>query len=138
MKGDLVYNFIVYIFLFIIFEISVALINQFYVPENKNYDDLTPTQKLLFTLRYYLNVIELIIITYVLFKFGQYLNYLTIIFLIFTLLAIFRYFLFSRGLIYYFVDNAHFIEGTLGKFQNMTILILSVFIVLRIYFYQLV
>ncbi len=128
----------IYIFFFIIFELCVALINQFYVPLDKNYEDYTPIQKFLFTIRYYLNIIELIIITYVLFKFGRYLNYLTIALLAFILIACLRYFLFRLGLIYYFIDKADYIEGTLGTVQNITILILSVFIVLRIYFYQLI
>jgi hypothetical protein len=144
MKGDAVYSFMIFLIFFIIIELIVAIINQYYVPLRKNYDELTPTQKMLSTLRFYLNVIELNILIYTLFKYGEYLNSLTILLVVSILIACIRYFLFAREYIYYFVDKTEknniivdFIEGPFGKAQNIGIVVLLIYIVIKLYFFKL-
>ena len=144
MKGDEVYSFMIFLLFFIIFELIVAIVNQFYVPENKTYEELTPTQKMLSTLRFYLNIIQLSILIYTLFNYSKYLNSLTILLIVSILIASIRYFLFAREYIYYFVDKTDkngiivdFIEGPFGKAQNIGILFLLIYIVIKLYFFKL-
>jgi len=143
MKGDLVYSFIVYLLISIIVELVVAITNQFYVPLDKKYEELTPTQKILSQTRLYLNIIEVFVISYVLFNYSKYLNILTIILLVSILIACSRYFLFAKGLIYYFVNKTeknttifNFIEGPIGKIQNFGITILLIYIVIKVFFFK--
>jgi hypothetical protein len=144
MKSDLVYNFMILLLIFIIIELSIAVTNQIYVPLDKQYKDLTPTQKILVELRFYFNIIETVLLSYTLFNYSEYLNGLTILLLVSILIACFRYFLFGLGLIYHFVNKTKkntiivdFIEDTLGKYQNIGIIILLTYIIVRIYFYKI-
>jgi hypothetical protein len=143
MRNDSVYNFIVYLLIFIIIELLVAIVNQYHVPHDKKYEDLTIIQKILSTLRFHFNIIETIIIFYVLLNYGKYLNYLTLLLFVSILFACFRYFLFALGLIYKFVDKTernesivNFIERKFGKIQNIGIVLLLIFIVFRIYYFK--
>jgi hypothetical protein len=144
MKSDSVYNFMIFLLVFIIIELIVAVTNQIYVPFGKKYEELTVTQKILSNLRFYFNIVETILLTYVLFNYSKYLNNWTILLLVSILIACMRYFLFGLGLIYYFVDKTKknyiivdFIEETIGKIQNIGIILLLVYIVIRIYFYKI-
>jgi len=141
MKGDLVYNYMTNLLIFITIEFAVAIITQFYVPRDKTYEELSYPERFLTTLRFYLNIIEVIVVAYALVNFSKYLNLVTNIFLISILLACLRYFLFAAKFIYYFIDetkrNANivdFMEGTFGIIQNLTIFFLLAFTVIRIYF----
>jgi hypothetical protein len=144
MKGDDVYTLMTNLLIFVIIELAVAVTNQFYVPRHKKYEELTVIQKILVNLRFYFNIIETILITYVLFNYHSYLNYLTILLLVSILLACIRYFLFALEWIYYFINKTkkniaaiEFIEGTFGKIQNIGILLLLIYIVIQIYFFRI-
>lgn len=144
MKGEFVYNFLTLLIIFIIIELIIAIINQYYVPPDVKYDQLTITQKILSNLRFYFNIIETILIFYVLFYYYNFLNNLTILLLVSILIACFRYFLFALGLIYYFIDKTErntkiveFIEGPIGKTQNKGIALLLFFIIIRIYIFKI-
>jgi hypothetical protein len=144
MKSDSVYNFMIFLLIFIIIELSIAVTNQIYVPHGKKYQDLTLTQKILSNLRFYFNIVEVILLSYVLYNYSKYLNWLTILLLVTILIACVRYFLFGLELIYFFVNKTNkndiivnFIEETVGKIQNIGIILLLIYIVLRIYFYKI-
>ena len=144
MKGEFVYISLTFLLIFIIFELAVAITNQYYVPRDKKYEELNTIQKILATLRFYFNIIETILIIYFLFYFYDYLNNATIFLLVSILLACFRYFFFELELIYYFVNKSErnlkridFIEGTFGKIQNISILLLLIYIIITIYFFKI-
>lgn len=144
MKGEFVYISLTFLLIFIIFELAVAITNQYYVPRDKKYEELNTIQKILATLRFYFNIIETILIIYFLFYFYDYLNNATIFLLVSILLACLRYFFFELELIYYFVNKSErnlkrvdFIEGTFGKIQNISILLLLIYIIITIYFFKI-
>ena len=142
MKGDQVYNFMIGLVIFIAADMIVALINQFYVPyDGTKYEELTFIQKILYSLRFYFNIVQIILVTYTLYFYSKYLNYLTILLIVLVWLASARYFLFALKLIYYFINKTEkndiiieFIEGTLGKVMNSGILILLIYLIIKIYF----
>jgi hypothetical protein len=144
MKGDSAYKFIIFLLIFTTIELLIAIANQFYVPNNKKYEDLQPLQQILYKLRLYLNTIEAFLIIYLFAVYGQYLNILTIILFVAIFLAIIRYFLFARKWIYYFVEKNEsnskifdFIEGKFGVFQNAGIVILLIYIIARIFLFKI-
>jgi hypothetical protein len=144
MKSDFVYNFMTILLIFIIIELTIAIANQNYVPLDKKYKDLTITQKILSNLRFYFNIVETFLISYILFNYSKYLNSLTILLLVSILIGCVRYFFFGLGLIYFFIDKTkkndtivYFIEDIFGKIQNTGIMILLIYIIIRIYFYKI-
>lgn len=143
MKGDSAYNFVIFTLVFTTIELIIAIANQFYVPNDKKYEDLSTTQKILSSLRFYLNIIEAFMIIYLFAVYGQYLNILTIILFVSIFLAIIRYFLFARRWIYYLIEKTEtnapiidFIEGKFGVFQNAGIVILLIYINARIFLFK--
>ena len=62
MQIDFVYKFIIFLLFYSIFQLSVGMINKLYMPKNKSYEELTNTQKILATIRFYDNIIGTIII----------------------------------------------------------------------------
>lgn len=144
MKLDLVYNFMSILLIFFVIEAAIAITTQYYVPIDKPYEELTKTQKVLWTMRFYLNIIEATLIIYALYNYSSYLNNYAILLLVLILIACLRYFFFAYGLIYYFIDKTennikvvNFIEGPIGKIQNIIIFLLLSFLALRIYFYEI-
>jgi hypothetical protein len=144
MKGDNVYFLMTVLIIAIIVELSVALLNQYYVPYDKKYNELTPIQKVLSSMRFYFNIIESLVVIYVLFNYSSYFNHLFILLLVFILLACARYFFFELGLGYYFVERSKrnyiifdFMEETFGKLQNIAILFLLMVIIVRIYIFKI-
>ena len=83
MKSDNLYIFMTFLIIFIIIELTVALTNQYYVPRNKKYNELTGVQKFLVNSRFYLNILETIILIYVLANYSKYFNHLIILLLVF-------------------------------------------------------
>jgi len=143
MNNSYIFNLLTLLLFFVLIEVFVAIINQYYVPDEKPYNELTTTQKILKQLRFYFNIIETIMISVFLFYYGKFLNWLTILFLVSMLISAFRYFLFALQLVYYFVNKTEknmiivdFIEKTFGKIQNWTNFILIVIIIARIYFFK--
>lgn len=143
MKGDSAYNFVIFVLIFTTIELFIAIVNQFYVPNNKKYEELSTTQQILSSLRFYFNLIEGALIIYLFAVYGQYLNYLTIILFIAIFLAIVRYFLFARHWIYNLIEknenNAsiiNFVEGKFGVFQNALIVSLLIYINARIFLFK--
>ena len=141
MPTDFVYNFIIFSLFYSIFQLSISIINKFYVPQNKPYEELTNTQKILTTMRFYDNIFGTIIVVYILINYRKYVNGLTILFFVSLLISNIRYFLLVKEYIYIFIDKSQrnkeivdFIESPIGTFQNACNLFLVIYIVFKLYF----
>jgi hypothetical protein len=141
MPTDFVYNFIIFSLFYSIFQLFIGIINKFYVPQNKPYEELTNTQKILTTMRFYDNIFGIIIVVYILINYRKYVNGLTILFFVSLLISNIRYFLLVKEYIYIFIDKSQrnkeivdFIESPIGTVQNVCNLFLVIYIVFKLYF----
>ena len=141
MQIDFVYKFIIFLLFYSIFQLSVGMINKLYMPKNKSYEELTNTQKILATIRFYDNIIGTIIIVYILINYRKYINGLTILFFVSLLISNITYFLVIKGYIYIFIDKSQrnkeivdFIESPIDPVQNACNLFLVIYIVFKLFF----
>jgi hypothetical protein len=111
------------------------------MPKNKSYEELTNTQKILATIRFYDNIIGTIIIVYILINYRKYINGLTILFFVSLLISNIIYFLVIKGYIYIFIDKSQrnkeivdFIESPIDPVQNACNLFLVIYIVFKLFF----
>lgn len=145
MESEDAYTYMIYLLIFIIIEFTIAIANQFFVVHDPKIEDLTTTEKILYYLRLYFNIIETCLVLYGLFMYGKYYNMFTLLLLAAVLLAALRYFLFAYELIYYFIDDTKenndivfFIERRFGKVSNIAVYILLVYVAARIFFFKAV